>query len=177
MTTAAPISRRARVSFWIAVVLAVSLFALAGSVVWAELRTPVKWDPLGEYPVQTILSRVPGVAGPAAQIDGPVDVLATKCNNTDHAVSVTTELAWKSVDPAGTAWSRGTSLDQREPGCQSLRFDNVIPPEVRALMQAQLDHGIEEPVWQIVGSETPVRDDGAEGVERRWSTQNFVIVP
>ena len=175
-TEAAKVGRQASTAVWALFAVAVALVVVAASLLYIELRTPERWDPLGDYPTQQVLSRVPGVEGPATTAHGTVDVTATKCSNADEPIEIDTELAWRSVDPGGAAWSRGHSQAVRDPGCTSLRFDNPIPPQVRALVAAQHDAGYPAPVWQIVGVETPVRHNGTEGVETRWRTENFTIV-
>ena len=159
------------------VVLGVALICLAAAIIYAELRTEEVWDPLGDYPIQEVTSTVPGVNGPATTIDGTVDVSAIKCNNTAREVNVETTLAWRSVEPRGATWNRGGSIAVRGPGCESLTFSNVIPDPVVALIEAQHDAGFTEPVWQIVGPETPIRADGADGQRQTWRTQNFTVVP
>lgn len=170
------VARSARRGAWTVGVLAVGLFVLAAAIVFAELRTPEVWDPLGDYPLQHVLSDVPGIPGPAARLDGTVDVEAVKCGADEGVTNVSTELVWKSVDPPGAAWPRGGSVAERAPGCEAQVFSNQVPPEVRELVLAQIDAGYRRPTWIITGTETPVR--GAEtGVPRRWRTENFVLVP
>lgn len=158
------------------VVLGAALLVLAAAILFAELRTPTVWDPLGDYPVQEVTTRVPGVSGPAVYVDGTVDVVATKCNDTGEPVDVETTLTWRSVEPLGAAWHRGQSFSTRSPGCESLTFHNPVPVAMRELVEAQFRAGFTEPVWQIVGTETPVREDGSDGKRQTWRTENFRVV-
>jgi len=172
-TEAAQVKRRARTGVWILGVLSVSLLVLAAAVVFAAVRQEEVWDPLGEFPPQTVTSRVAGVEGPAAHLDGTVDVEAVKCGpETGGPVTVRTTLVWRSIDPPGASWPRGESITEREPGCTSLAFHNTIPPPVVELVEAQIRAGFDQPVW-----ETPVDDSGREGALRRWVTERFVLVP
>lgn len=171
------VHRRARASVLALAGLTVGLLSIAAAVLFAELRTPERWDPLGEYPTQHVTSRVPGVPGPAARLYGDtVDVKAVKCGAEAESTEVLTTLVWKSVDPRGATWPRGQSFATREAGCTSLAFYNPVPPEVRALAEEQVEAGAAAPLWQITGTETPVRD-GEEGVPRRWVTESFRLVP
>ena len=159
------------------VVLGVALLVLAAAILYAEIRTEEVWDPLGDYPTQEVTSTVRGIEGPATHIDGTVNVHATKCNDTSMPVDVETTLTWRSVEPRGAAWQRGSSLAVRDPGCESLSFANPIPGPVQELIEAQYRAGYPEPVWQIVGTETPVREDGSDGKRQTWRTENFKVVP
>lgn len=176
-TEAAAINRRARAGVFVLGVLSFAMLILAGAVIFAEIREPGIWDPLGEYPPQTVTSRVAGVPGPAATLDDTVDVEAVKCGpDSGGPVTVRTTLVWRSIDPRGAAWSRGESQTEREPGCAALSFHNAIPPQVVELVEAQHEAGFDRPVWEITGSETPIDDDGTEGAPRRWVTERFTLV-
>lgn len=169
MPTAHEVGRRARLSVWALACATVALLTLAAVVVWAELRQPDLWDPLGDYPVQVVVDRDHSIS-----LDGLVEVEATKCAR--ERVEVRGVLSWQATDPPGANIETGSGTSVREEGCESFRFANPIPFEVREAISAQHAAGLEAPVWRITGTETPV-DGDREGVPRVWVTENFEVTP
>lgn len=158
------------------VVLGVTLLVLAAAILYAELRTPARWDPLGDYPIQPVTSTIDGIDGPATTVNGLVRVSAIKCNDTSDTIRVEGSASWQAMDPPGTSIQTGTGEATRSPGCESFAYSNPIPPDVREVIEAQHNAGIARPVWRIRGIETPVRGNGEEGVPARWVTENFTVV-
>ena len=64
----------------------------------------------------------------------------------------------------------------RAEGCFTSRYQNDIPAEVVRAVRAQHARGIDRPLWQIQGIETPLGPDGP-GVAEVWTTEPFAIVP
>lgn len=156
--------------------LGTALLTLAVAVA-VSLRSPHAWDPLGEYPDQTVVSRVDGIDGPAARLTDGVTVVGTKCANT--AIRVRGSVFWQSTTPPGILVAAGSGVATRQKGCVTETFLNPIPGAVRAAVNRPTD-----PVrrWVITGTETPVRDAGdngrsREGIPRAWTTAEFEIVP
>lgn len=161
---------------WAVGVLAVCLLIVAGAVVFAEVRDRPVWSPLGDYPTQTVTSRIDGIEGPAVRLNSLVEVTAEKCNLSGEPVEVVGRLAWQAMDPPGAVIETGAGTGVREPGCVTQRFSNPIPAEVRSVISAQHAAGIDEPRWRIRGDETPIRDNGSDGRPGRWVTENFTVV-
>lgn len=154
--------------------LAIAITILGASVIIA-IRQPHPWNPLGDYPDQTVTSRVVGVVGPAVRVDGVVSSIGTKC--ADIKVRVRGSLFWQSTVPVGTFVAYGSGVSVRGKGCVTNRFTNEIPPEVRAAA-SRPDNPIVR--WVITGTETPVRDSDTatrEGIPRAWTTEEFEVVP
>lgn len=117
------------------------------------------YNPLGEYPTQTVID---------VNLNS-VDVVAVKCNNSDQPVDVTGSLNWQRVDPVGFVFAAGTGVGVREPGCATLEFENTIPSEVKRA-------NCTECVWIISGIDTPYKPDtGERGVPRIWQTEEFQL--
>lgn len=159
------------------VVAAIAIGATAVTL-W---RNYTRWDPLGVYPPQTVVNRVPGTSTPAVLLtSGEVTVTGTKCNSTDHPVTVTGTKTWVLVEPPGSvipesARNGGTNPDLL-PGCSTHDYRNPIPPQVRDRVIELAEQGRSETIWAITGIETPVDDNGNKGVQRSWSTTNFTII-
>lgn len=169
MVSAHEVRRAARLSVWALASLTVALLALAAAVLYAELREPARWNPLGDYPVQVVTDQDHSI-----RLDGLVEVEATKCAR--ERVEVSGVLSWQAMDPPGANIETGSGTSVREEGCESFRFADPIPIEVREVIRAQHASGIEAPVWRITGTETPV-DGDREGVPRIWVTENFEVTP
>lgn len=152
--------------------------ALCGGWLIRDASEPAPWNPLGEYHVQAVAERVPGVDGPAAVLGAPLHVEGTKCNESGEPVEVTGTLRWQSIDPAGASGGHVTVNAVRSPGCVTRDFLNPVPPDVLRLMRAAImARGGQPVVWAVTGEDTPLAPDGRRGVPRIWRTENFTIVP
>lgn len=155
-----------------------SLFCVAVIVTGLAIRDKAEeWSPLGPYPEQTVdLPRSSIDGHPTISLSDPiVPVTGTKCAEVGDYRIFGTE-AWQSVEPRGTSIITGSG-DRNAPTdveCITTSFENVIPEQVVAAMEAQLDRGIERPLWQIVGVETPT-DGDREGVTQSWRTELFGV--
>jgi hypothetical protein len=169
VNTASDVTHRARLSVWALGCATVALLSLAAVVMWAELRVPDRWDPLGDYPVQVVTD-----GDHSIRVDGLVEVEAVKCAR--EQVQVRGVLSWQAMDPPGSVIEVGSGTSVREDGCETFRFANPIPTEVRDVIRQQHAAGIAAPVWRITGTETPFGDT-REGVPRTWVTENFEVTP
>jgi hypothetical protein len=150
------------------------LVAIAATIGYI-VGTPDVWDPLGEYPVQTVESRLDGVEGPAVVAGGELTVKGVKC--ADEAVKVEGAVAWSTVDPPGTLIelpSRG--IARRDVGCTSFTFRNKMPAGVLDRVRELAASGQTISVWRISGEDVPSDDEGRKGSPRLWTTDNFKIV-
>lgn len=139
-----------------------------------HLLEPPPFDPLGEFPVQIVQNRVPGVDGPAVVLGTGVRVRSTKC--ADSEVTVSGEWFWVSAEPRGSTVPAGsTPAFTRPAGCVTTEYSNPMPDEVVQRTEELLSEGV-APSWYITGTETPLDDDGREGVAQVWQTENFVVV-
>ncbi len=157
--------------------VALVLVAVASMLLWVELRGDDTFDPLGEYAEQDVTAEENADGLPVVAIDDPVEVVGTKCNDSDEPVRITGVLSWQARDPAGAVIEVGRGERVAEPGCIEQTFENLIPPEVRGLIAGQHEAGIPAPVWRISGREVPIDGNGAEGVARTFVTEDFVVVP
>lgn len=144
----------------------VTMFALTGIAAlaltfWVGIQLSPEnepWDPLGEFPVQKVIT----------QTAETVTVEGTKCY--DEEVTVVGAISWRSVDPLGTTVETGVGSVHRMPGCITQTFENTIPDAVLAAAE----RGVKG--WVINGSETPVDDvQGRTGVPRGWTTETFYL--
>ncbi len=158
MTNPLRVAFQHRASAFVAgAILALALFPYL--VPW--LTQP--YAPLGDYPVpQTVLSRVPGVGGPAAWAGGTVLIRGTKCNASDTPVAVTGATYLVSEQPRTmTLLLQGAGV--REPGCTTFTFANSLPPGVAAGR------------WRVEGVEEAVQ--GGDHQRKPWYSEWFAVVP
>jgi len=150
-----------------------SVVILVGVVVWQLVAQPAKPNPLGVYPVQRVADDQPRFATGEAytNVTGVVKINATKCNDTNHPVTIRGQSEWRRVEPPGHTIKVGRGTDIRQPGCETFRYENNVPPAVAADVAKRGPS-----TWQITGEETPIVD-GREGETRAWYTENFLVVP
>lgn len=162
-------SRRA-----VLVLVAVNLVAVVvlAVVVWARV-TEDTFDPLGSYPLQDVLNEGDP---PVIALNEFVIVEGTKCNDTEHPVPIEGEMSWRNLDPRGSTFVTGVTPGTRLPGCVTTVFQNPIPAEVKDRTLRLIEGGF-DPVWELGGIETPIRDDGFKGTSRRWMTEPFRLIP
>ena len=164
--------------------LLLSLLALGllmGALGYKFLYDTDAWDPLSEYPEQTVVaddtylwedaSAADGTIEVPAVPLGPVTVIGTKC--ADENVTISGDVAWLPTEPPGTPLGQAHGSITRGPGCLTRTFVNEPPDDVIAWAQKQLDAGI-TPVMRIAGTDTPTRN-GTAGEPRGWSTEPFAF--
>lgn len=159
-----------------AVALTVALLVLAAAVLYAALPAQT-WAPLGPYDTQEVhlpISQIDGLPTLNLAETTIVPVTGTKCVRGD-GFTISGESSWQSVSPPGTALRTGEGTRDAVDGCTRFAFENVVPEQVRRAMREQIRHGIDRPVWRIVGIEVPHR--GSEtGASADWRTERFAVV-
>lgn len=151
-----------------------------------------RWDPLGEFPIQTVTNTVEGretssMAGasvrstPTLFWDEEVLVTGIKCvkegeGDENGQVDITSTLYWSAIEPPGSLYEVGHGANKRGPGCIASDYANPIPNQVMDRLKELKRRGVEESVWIIHGEEIPVKEDGTKGKERDWRTVNFTII-
>lgn len=186
-------TRAHRVAYYVAaVIIGVAILGVGslGTVLWIRHN---QWDPLGDYPLQTIVDpdptpvTIPGYsltqsALPTIYLDEQIQSSGVKCvgdvaeGGPDRTVTVTGVLSWVSDEPPGKIIEAGRGGGERGPHCVNYTFLNSIPPQVKAEIRRLGKLGIHESTWHLTGTETPVRADGEKGVPRTWVTTSFRIV-
>lgn len=143
----------------VGVICALVFFSL-----WATERSPTPWNPItSPRAAQSVTN------GPVIHLGGTVDVTATKCAS--EAINVRGSTSWESIDAPSAVVFVSYGLGTYPQGCITRSFKHVIPPQVTALV----DQGLS--TWEIVGTDTPYRPDGTQGVPQSWSTQPFTLKP
>lgn len=139
----------------------------------ADLRAleATPFNPLGQYPQQTVVSRVDGV--PGVKIGTPLVVRALKCNSVSAPVVVDGSAQWQLIAPPGTGPAvafGGQALRlpgctewtdaERSPGTSTVfpSYRNEVPAEIAEYVRAQAARGVST-TWVISGQETPVDPD------------------
>lgn len=174
--SATEVAYRAKRSAWAVAVLAIALLALAGVILFSTLTRPDPFAPLGPYPTQTVDEERDNITHtPFVSLDHPVvHVEGRKCVEGD-GYTIRGTVSWQSVDPRGNSVVTGQGTRDAVDGCTEFRFRNDIPPQVLAIMRAQVRDGL-RPLWRITGVEVPINGDG-EGVPLTWTTEPFRVVP
>ena len=133
------------------------------------------WAPLCDYKVQKVLNTKgpDGISHVKTYED--VKVEAVKCNATDKPVKVRGFTSWYSKKPLGTSIQATSGANVREPGNETLLFDNEIPDSVVVRSRNIKAATGEDVVWILTGTETPYRDGGEDGVSETWVTEPFII--
>lgn len=166
--------RKARRSSMVLIVAVAVCLIAAAAIIGYLVAKPSTWDPLGEYPIQNVESRIDGQTGPAIKVGDVLLVSGVKCSTIP--VQVRGTIGWISVDPPGTNIALPSGLTRRPEGCTAFAYKNVIPPEVVDRVHQLATNGIFESTWRITGSDTPIDAHGLEGSIRVWTTTNFKIV-
>jgi len=163
----------------ILLVLVALLVGVSASSITFYILKPDTWAPLGEYPIQRVDSRIPGINVPAVYSDDFVMITGTKCNDTDKVVNVRGTLSWSLKEPGKTnlvgpddSVAPQDGVAPRDPGCTTTEFPNPIPQAVVAITK-QLGG---KATWALVGIETPIRPGKPDGVPVTWVSQNFLVV-
>lgn len=159
-------------------VIAVSLITIilllnVGYLAYDAAHQP--WAPLCDYETQQILNPK-GPDGIAhVKVFEDVRVKAEKCNSTDKPVKVRGFTSWYSKQPLGTSIQSTSGSNEREPGKQTLFFNNEIPASVITRSHNLKETTGKDVVWVLTGTETPYRDGGEDGISETWVTEPFII--
>lgn len=141
---------------------AIAVFAVAAvvGVTFLYLTHTKPWNPLGDYPVQTVVE----VTAADVVIEG------IKCNDSSATVNIAGTFNWVRIRPPGFGTTPIESTGARVPGCTSTRYVNSIPEEVHLLNVPGRD------IWFITGTDWPIDPEtGERGTPRSWQTENFEI--
>lgn len=116
----------------VALFVAGVILLVAGNV--AFLRSDIlKYEPLGDYPVQIVANRIPGIDIPAAYRGDPLLVTGTRCVKGKYPVAVSAQADWVRRDVSPSVRiplvSPG-SIRVREPGCVTRYFSNILPEQM-----------------------------------------------
>ena len=127
------------------------------SALWLRWRD---YHPMTDYPVQTVLSRVPGVEGPAIVVGGELRVRGTKCTRSD--TPVTGSFVFVTIgDPRRVVEGiSGTGI--RRAGCTTREYANPLPA------------GVVPGLWQLAGLE--IARDGTREQRKAWESEQFQVV-
>lgn len=175
--------------FALVAALVVSVFSLVLTISIGVRGSP--WNPLGEYPTQQVKNRSvtpstypagssinlsTAANGPNLYVNQDVEVEGTKCNASSEVVEIVGTTQWVAIEPPGSIFVTGSGSSHRDPGCTTRNYKNPVPTVVKDRVNQLHEQGIDESIWQITGVETPVRDDGDDGVKRVWQTDNFTLI-
>lgn len=143
-----------------------------------------EWDPLGTYAgpdglEQTVQNtRVTDDDGtPLFDIDDVLPVVGTKCVEWPLPVKITGKVSWLSMDPRGTVIPTGEGATVREPGCDTVTFENDVPDAVREATREAINRDPSRAYvkWRITGTEVPTDERGRRGASRTWVTDVFAL--
>lgn len=169
------IRRRAIVSRIGIIVITVAMtLMLAGlaSLIVDSLR----WDPLGEYPLQVVMNKqeiLDGTSYPTISLDDTLVVNGIKCAS--GRVKVEGTVTWVTDEPPGSEIETGTNAGTRGPGCVNQTYRVSVPDEIVEQVKIFKSEGVEGSIWHLTGTETPVKSDGSKGEPRTWITTSFRI--
>lgn len=124
-----------------------------------------EWNPLADYHNPQKVTN-----GPVIHLTDTVNITGTKC--ADAPARVRGTKFWQSEDVHGYTILDGYGVGDRTVGCVTKHYMNVIPA---AVAQAVRTGGPK--VWHIEGTDTPIRDNGVQGVPRTWVTDPFMLAP
>ena len=155
----------------ITVAMTLTLAGLA-SIVAGSLR----WDPLGEYPLQVVMNKqeiLNGTSYPTIGLDDTLVVTGIKCAT--GRIKVEGTVTWVSDEPPGSEIETGTNTGTRGPGCVNQTYRVSVPDEIVEQVKIFKSEGIKSSIWHLTGTETPVKSDGSKGEPRTWITTSFRI--
>jgi hypothetical protein len=110
-------------------------------------------------------------------LDDDINSNGIKCVKPEEdIIQIKGTLFWQSDLPPGRLIKIAEGAGPRGPGCQQYDFANPVPEQVLAEIEKLSAKGITESEWHLTGTETPIRDDGEEGVSRTWITTTFTLV-
>lgn len=180
----------------------VLIFFLALGTLAVKSLQPKSYNPLGEYRQVEVgydgfltddqgkPTQPPPKALLPQQVHGldsfPILTVATgsetlpahrrKCNNTTTNVTVTGEVRWHEVEPAGIVIPSSHGQGIRVPGCEDKDITLAIPPDMLARLQTLAASGTRTTVWRLEGEEAPISPDGNQfTVTKYWDSTDFLI--
>ena len=138
-------------------------FIYAGGTVYTLIVGNV-YEPLGDFSVQRITNRIPGIEGPAVYLDETINVTATKCNNTREPVGTTgvVVIVRRNAGNLREYYTMAQGAGIREPGCSHFLYHNPIPA------------GVGPGLWRLEGQETA--RSGSYTQVKVYVSEDFLIV-
>lgn len=136
----------------------------------------LRWDPLGEYPLQVVMNKqeiLNGTSYPTISLDDTLVVTGIKCAS--GRVKVEGTVTWVTDEPPGSEIETGTNTGTRGPGCVNQTYRVSVPDEIMEQVKIFKSEGVEGSIWHLTGTETPVKSDGSKGEPRTWITTSFRI--
>ena len=171
-----PEIRRRRIisRFGIIIITIATTLILAGlaSLIVDSLR----WDPLGEYPLQVVMNKqeiLNGTSYPTIGLEDTLVVTGIKCAS--GRIKVEGTVTWVSDEPPGSEIETGKNTGTRGPGCVNQTYRVSVPDEIVEQVKIFKSEGVEGSIWHLTGTETPVKSDGSKGEPRTWITTSFRI--
>lgn len=162
-----------------ALVVVIIVVLLGVGVIWKSKTQD--YDPLGNYPIQVVVNKLPGHSEPALNINDTIDVFATKCVKSESPVRILSSSSWVLVNPTKNGdnvtipKSNGNSR-LASTGCTTTSYNNVMNQEMLDQLNALAKQGMHESTWYLAGVDVPISSAGKNGNIRIWQTQNFTIV-
>lgn len=165
--------RRDRITFTMLIVALVMMAIAIGQMIYI-INLPEKFDYL-VYPNQQVEN--------GEVIDGKLHVLSLsddvivsgiKCNISENSIGVFASTFWSAVAPGGLGIEVSQGAALRQPGCETFRFYNLIPKQVKERTCQLYEQGIKHITWRINGIETP---SNPEINSQTWTTENFILRP
>jgi hypothetical protein len=146
---------------------------------WLGPEEQPPFDPLGEYPIQTVSNRVEGFGGPALLPDETLTTQGTKCNDADEGVTVIASLQFTRQRPLGKIIPIFRNvIAVRTPGCETFaKFERPLAEFIQNEAAARAERGLEPAVWAITGEEVPRDNTGRLGKPRQIRSENFTVLP
>ena len=157
---------------WVVFIIVLSICMVASY--WLGLRNTELPDAF-RLPPQVVMSRVPGIAGPAVRLGDPVVVQGTKCNITDKTLIGHGAVSWISIEPPGVIEqlpsSGGAAWGPHQ--CVTRTFVNPMPVAVISAITTLHKYEKGPIMWAITGSIT-----ADHYAQQQWVTKPFrVVVP
>ena len=136
----------------------------------------LKWDPLGEYPLQVVTNEqriLDGVSYPTIELNDTLIVNGIKC--AEGRVKIEGTVNWVTDEPPGSEINTGSNTGIRGPGCVNQTYRVSVPNEIVEQVKIFESEGIKSSIWHLTGTETPIKPDGTEGESQTWITTSFRI--
>jgi len=173
---ASPEMRRRRILSRLGIIIITVAMTLTLAGLAFLVADSLRWDPLGEYPLQVVMNNqeiLDGTSYPTISLDDTLVVTGIKCAS--GRVKVEGTVTWVTDEPPGSEIETGTNSGTRGPGCVNQTYRVSVPDEIVEQVKIFKSEGVEGSIWHLTGTETPVKSDGSQGESRTWITTSFRI--
>lgn len=173
---ASPEIRRRRILSRLGIIIITVAMTLTLAGLASLVASSLRWDPLGEYPLQVVMNNqeiLDGTSYPTIGLDDTLVVTGIKCAS--GRVKVEGTVTWVTDEPPGSEIETGTNTGIRGPGCVNQTYRVSVPDEIVEQVKIFKSEGVEGSIWHLTGTETPVKSDGSKGEPRTWITTSFRI--